>query len=584
MKKRQKCLVCHIQKKAILAEFYSQNLATEVKKGMGEKIKSGGTVGRAPIGYQNVRYVDEKGREERTVITDPERAPLIKLAFEQYSTGEWTVADLADHLAACGLNTRATPKIPSQPVNLKTLHKVLVNPYYKGIVKYKGIEYQGSHEALISEETWDKVQSILASRLNGERSLRHPHFLKGSVYCAYCGERMLVTNVTKKNGTVYPYFYCAGRHSGRRKDCKTHSVLISIVEKEIEKIYDSYQLPSNVREILESRIQEVIAKEKDKYDKELDGLKGQKAQLENKRKKLLEAHYSDAIPLDLLKSEQQKIAKELTAIEHELKMHNMTFEQIRNNLKLTLDIVENCGDAYRNASDTIKRLMNQAIFEKFYIISNDEVELDIEFSFRPPFDKLLEPIKDDIAQINKNKSSNRIGNALTIAKGHIQEFLECGLSDVDNPSNMSTYSNDGYFFRHKSLSKVLLVEMRGVEPLSENHLPGLSTSVSGVFVVPHAQRPSAGFVHRQPLSHDRAKGVPRFTFTANLRLYPGRGAPGKDGSLLVRLQPPSYKNFGCKKLFCRLFLNVRVLKRSAPLLAYQGLQSPSKPLHPLIYR
>ena len=121
-----------------------------------------------------------------------------------------------------------------------------------------------------------------------------------------------------------------------------------------------------------------------------------------------------------------------------------------------------------DASDTIKRLMNQAIFEKFYIISNDEVELDIEFSFRPPFDKLLEPIKDDIAQINKNKSSNRIGNALTIAKGHIQEFLECGLSDVDNPSNMSTYSNDGYFFRHKSLSKVLLVEVRGIEPLSKS--------------------------------------------------------------------------------------------------------------------
>ena len=73
-----------------------------------------------------------------------------------------------------------------------------------------------------------------------------------------------------------------------------------------------------------------------------------------KRKKLLEAHYSDAIPLDLLKSEQQKIAKELAAIEHELEMHNMTFEQIRNKLKLTLDIVENCGEAYRNASDTIK--------------------------------------------------------------------------------------------------------------------------------------------------------------------------------------------------------------------------------------
>ena len=101
-----------------IAEFYSQNLATEVKKGMGEKIKNGGTVGRAPIGYKNVRDIDEKGREARTVAIDPERAPLIKLAFEEYSTGQWTVADLAEHLAACGLNTRSTPRIPSQPITL----------------------------------------------------------------------------------------------------------------------------------------------------------------------------------------------------------------------------------------------------------------------------------------------------------------------------------------------------------------------------------------------------------------------------------------------------------------------------------
>jgi DNA invertase Pin-like site-specific DNA recombinase len=30
-----------------IAEFYSRNLATEVKKGMSQKVKSGGTVGRA---------------------------------------------------------------------------------------------------------------------------------------------------------------------------------------------------------------------------------------------------------------------------------------------------------------------------------------------------------------------------------------------------------------------------------------------------------------------------------------------------------------------------------------------------------
>ncbi len=453
-----------------IAEFYSQNLATEVKKGLNEKVKTGGTVSRAPIGYQNVRYVDDKGREERTVIVDPERAPLIKLAFEEYATGNWTVADLAEHLAACGLHTRATPKIPSQPVTLKTLHKVLVSPYYKGVVTYKGIEYEGAHEALVDTETWDKVQSILASRLNGERNLKHPHFLKGSVFCANCGERMIVSNEKKKDGTVYPYFVCGGRHSKRQKDCKTRAVLIDVVEKEIERIYDAYQFPSDVRILMESYLQEVIEREKQKYQSELDGLMGEKAKLENKRKKLLEAHYSDAIPLDLLKSEQQKIAKELVTIEHEIKMHSTTFEQISNNLKQALDVIENCGEAYRNASDTIKKLMNQAIFEKFYISNGGEEGFSIRATFKAPFDQVIDPFKDEISQINSalRNQSSKLAKLIDIAKDHIREYFGCGLFALNNSTNMITYTNDSNFFEPNSSSKVLLVEHRRFELLTSS--------------------------------------------------------------------------------------------------------------------
>ena len=38
--------------------------------------------------------MDDRGREERTVIVDSERAPLIKQAFEEYATGEWSLSDL----------------------------------------------------------------------------------------------------------------------------------------------------------------------------------------------------------------------------------------------------------------------------------------------------------------------------------------------------------------------------------------------------------------------------------------------------------------------------------------------------------
>lgn len=67
-----------------IAEFYSRNLANEVLKGMNEKVRAGGTVSRAPIGYLNTRVI-ENGQESRTVTLDPERAPLVKWAFETYA-------------------------------------------------------------------------------------------------------------------------------------------------------------------------------------------------------------------------------------------------------------------------------------------------------------------------------------------------------------------------------------------------------------------------------------------------------------------------------------------------------------------
>ena len=343
----------------------------------------------------------------------------------------------------------------------------------KGVVTYKGIEYKGAHEALIDTETWDKVQSILASRVNGERNLKHPHFLKGSVYCAYCGERLIVSNEKKKDGTVYPYFVCNGRHSKRRRDCKTKAVLIDVVEKEIEKIYDSYQLPTKVRILIETYLQKVIADEKRKYESELDGLKGQKAALENKRKKLLEAHYSDAIPLDLMKTEQQKIAKELAAIDHEIDLHNITFEQISANLDMVLDIVENCGEAYRNASDTIKKLMNQAIFEKFYISNGPEDEFGVKLTFKAPYDQILDPIKEDLSQINTalKRKPEAVDGLADKAKGHIHDFFGCG---PNLGQNKNPYSNEPDFFNPNSSSKDLLVEAAGVEPASESTLTGLS--------------------------------------------------------------------------------------------------------------
>lgn len=74
-----------------IAEFYSRNLATEVVKGMTQKAMTGGTPSKAPLGYLNTLERDELGREVRSVALDPERAPLVKWAFEAYAAGNYSL-------------------------------------------------------------------------------------------------------------------------------------------------------------------------------------------------------------------------------------------------------------------------------------------------------------------------------------------------------------------------------------------------------------------------------------------------------------------------------------------------------------
>lgn len=72
---------------ADMAQFYSDNLAQEVLKGMKGKVAEGGTPTRAPLGYLNTRE-QRDGILASTVIVDTERAPLIRWAFEQYASGD----------------------------------------------------------------------------------------------------------------------------------------------------------------------------------------------------------------------------------------------------------------------------------------------------------------------------------------------------------------------------------------------------------------------------------------------------------------------------------------------------------------
>jgi site-specific DNA recombinase len=360
-------------------EYQSRNSGDEIKRKTLQKVMDGGTPGPARLGYMNV---GEGAR--RWVEADQDRAPLITWAFETYATGEWSEVALLEELTARGLRSRGGPNTPSKPLSLSQMNRILRSPYYKGIVVYNGVEYQGKHEPLVDDDTWQQVQDMLASKRRGEKQREHHHYLKGTIYCGHCGSRLCVT-YAKGRGGVYPYYFCVGRQQ-KRTTCMLKYRPIAVVEEQIEDHYAFVQLTAQG---LTETGQAVLAELEHQQAMQAAERQHQATrlrQLDDERTKLLHAHYAGAVPLDLLKSEQQRIADEIATVKGRLAAAHACLDQMKATVNHAVREAENCHRAYVDSSPEGRRLMNQAFFNRVLVTEEGVVG----WEYNEPFAALME--------------------------------------------------------------------------------------------------------------------------------------------------------------------------------------------------
>jgi hypothetical protein len=264
------------------------------------------------------------------------------------------------------------------------LNALLKNPYYKGVVGYCGVAYEGAHDALVSADLWERVQEVLAAHNQaGEKQRRHNHYLKSTLYCGRCGSRMIVSRSRSHTGRVYPYFTCVGKHQ-KRTGCTMRAVPIDLVEELVEDYYATIQLPNEIQETLEPHLRSDLDAYYAEARSEQAFLATRRTRLLNERSKLLQAHYAGAVPLDLLKSEQSRIAGELDAIVRRTKQTEDHQALVEENVRRALALASDCQAAYRSAPPSIRRLFNQFFFAKLFV---DDETLRGELS--PAFAALL---------------------------------------------------------------------------------------------------------------------------------------------------------------------------------------------------
>lgn len=350
---------------ASMSEFYSQNLATEIKKGMSQKVKKGGHPGKAPVGYLNLREV-HKGTEIRTIGVDPERAPLVRWAFDAYASGNYSLGQLTEELEGRGLTTRPTPKFPAKPLVVRHLNNLLRNPFYVGMVTWQGAQHPGTHEPLVSIKTFANVQAILDSRNQASERMRaRPHYLKGMIFCGRCGERLSFSR-SRGNGGEYDYFYCRGRHSGR-KECDLPFMPVEQVEEAVAVHYRSVELSPTTIERLSNELLTAMKEHTAGSVKEADRQRKRITQLEHERRQLLQAHLAGAIAIDLLKEEQDRLTRQIANAGAALAATEVDWENVERNLEAAISLASRFEDAYRQAKPTTKRLLNQSIFDQLHV-------------------------------------------------------------------------------------------------------------------------------------------------------------------------------------------------------------------------
>ncbi|OUZ08161.1 hypothetical protein BHE97_14615 [Aeromicrobium sp. PE09-221] len=162
------------------------------------------------------------------------------------------------------------------------------------------MQYRGQHEPLVNAVTWDKVQAVRAAHTNGERTRKHPHWLRSTVYCGLCESRMIVMNARSSTGEYYKYFGCVGKHN-KKTDCRMPVVLISEIEKKVTEDYCHNTIPADLRAAVTELVTTLLREDARDTEQEQAQLKRETDKLERERAKLLQAHYADAIDLDTLK-------------------------------------------------------------------------------------------------------------------------------------------------------------------------------------------------------------------------------------------------------------------------------------------
>lgn len=324
---------------SVFAQFERENIYERTRSGMRKRVEDGYWMGGGvvPFGYD---YDSTQG-----ILVPNKDAEIVKQLYDLYLQG------YSEEMLAKKFNLKYD----------KLVHHILTRKSNTGVIIYKGNEYQGRHEPLVSLETYNATMSLMKQRSERKLVTKTDHLLTGLFECGVCGAKMRYS----KYGQDYFKITCYSQQKSKKylvkdPDCNNGKTDAQELEKIV--LNDIFSMTDNL-----DVKNDALAPNKSV----IDTIEDQQRILENKLKRLYTLYAEDEN--DYLLDTINTLKKELSAVKERLKQ-----EQDAANLHKTVvdkqKELKNLRDAWDYMTHQEKQNAVRSLVDKI-IINNDSIEI-----------------------------------------------------------------------------------------------------------------------------------------------------------------------------------------------------------------
>ncbi len=365
------------------AEYYSEALATHVKKGVSERARQGKHLGGVPFGYMPCSQDDGKACDPEHpggVHVVPQEAEAIAELFRRYAPGNVTVSSLASWLNNQGFRTRNTKHLSDgrggemggpRLFTTSSVRGILHNPFYAGMIRHGENLLPGAHEAIITEDAFHTVTATLKRNSGRSETLQarpeREYLLKGIIRCAHCLMPMWAQTLNSGN----PYYREQAR-ARSHMDCPADgkSIRCDVADEQISRLMEAIVLP-------ESWMDRVLAQVHMKD--EVEQVRKEREQTEQRLKRLGRAYVDGLLAeMDYLR-EKQSLQDKLAS----LVVPGLSETEAAGRL------LEDLPRLWQGASLNEKRRVLLSLLDAVYVDTVEEKRI-VAIKSKPAFRPLLE--------------------------------------------------------------------------------------------------------------------------------------------------------------------------------------------------